>query len=65
MKVKTKSLWGKPALRTSYDTVIIGGGIHGLATAYVLARDHGMTDTAVVERRDIFALQLVGHFAFA
>ena len=51
MKVKTRSLWGKPPLRTGYDTVIIGGGIHGLATAYFLARDHGMTDTAVIERR--------------
>jgi sarcosine oxidase subunit beta len=51
MKVKTRSLWGKPPLRTHYDTVIIGGGIHGLATAYFLARDHGMTDTAVIERR--------------
>jgi sarcosine oxidase subunit beta len=38
------------ALRKSYDAVIIGGGGHGLATAYFLARDHGMRNIAVLER---------------
>ena len=37
-------------LRPSYDVVIIGGGGHGLATAYYLARDHGATSVAVLER---------------
>ena len=40
------------ALRTAqrqYEVVIIGGGIHGLATAYYLARDHGISDVAVLE----------------
>jgi sarcosine oxidase subunit beta len=33
-----------------YDVVIIGGGGHGLACAYYLAKDHGITDVAVIER---------------
>lgn len=37
-------------LRPSYDAVIIGGGGHGLAAAYYLARDHGIRDVAVLER---------------
>ena len=37
-------------LRKSYDVVIIGAGGHGLATAYYLARDHGITNVAVLER---------------
>ena len=37
-------------LKTSYDAVIIGGGGHGLATAYYLAHDFGMTDVAVLEK---------------
>jgi sarcosine oxidase, subunit beta len=37
-------------LRSTYDAVIIGGGGHGLAAAYYLARDHNMTNVAVLER---------------
>lgn len=37
-------------LKSSYDAVIIGGGGHGLAAAYYLARDHGMNNVAVLER---------------
>ncbi len=37
-------------LKSRYDVVIIGGGGHGLATAYYLARDHGITDVAVLEQ---------------
>jgi sarcosine oxidase subunit beta len=37
-------------LKPSYDVVIIGAGGHGLATAYYLARDHGITDVAVLEK---------------
>jgi sarcosine oxidase subunit beta len=49
-----KPLWGKKSrLKSSYDAVIIGGGLHGLATAYFLARDHGITDVAVIEKRCI------------
>lgn len=37
-------------LKKSYDAVIIGGGGHGLASAYYLARDHGITNVAVLEK---------------
>ena len=37
-------------LKSSYDAVIIGAGGHGLAAAYYLARDHGVTDVAVLEK---------------
>jgi len=37
-------------LRHAYDVVIIGAGGHGLASAYYLARDHGITDIAVLEK---------------
>src|SRR5437660_5506816 len=37
-------------LKESYDVVIIGAGSHGLATAYYLAKNHGITDVAVLEK---------------
>src|SRR5687767_6695332 len=37
-------------LRDTYDAVIIGAGGHGLAAAYHLARDYGMTDVAVLDK---------------
>ena len=42
--------WRDPAPRAAYDAIIIGGGGHGLATAFHLARDHGLRDIAVLER---------------
>src|SRR3954463_3975993 len=45
-----KPLWRKPAPRPPYDVVIIGGGGHGLATAYYLAKEHGIADVAVLEK---------------
>jgi len=38
------------SLKSSYDVVIIGGGGHGLAAAYYLAKDHGITNVAVLEK---------------
>ncbi|ROQ92155.1 FAD-dependent oxidoreductase [Desulfosoma caldarium] len=48
-----RRFWGDNPFKSSYEAVIIGGGVHGLATAYYLARDHGLTDVAVIERRYI------------
>ena len=45
--------WRKAAPRERYEVVIIGGGGHGLATAYYLAREHGVRDVAVLEKGPI------------
>ena len=42
--------WRDPEPKPQYDTIIIGGGGHGLATAYYLAKEHGITDVAVLEK---------------
>ena len=42
--------WRSPKPKSSYDAIIIGGGGHGLATAYYLAKNHGMTNVAVIEK---------------
>ena len=42
--------WRDPVPKSEYDVVIIGGGGHGLATAFYLAKNHGMTNIAVLER---------------
>src|SRR5712671_713318 len=46
-------LWRKAALRAHYRVIIIGGGGHGLATAYYLAKEHGISDVAVLEKGPI------------
>jgi sarcosine oxidase subunit beta len=48
-------MWRDHPLKDRYDVVIIGGGVHGLAAAYYLARDHGVTDVAVLEKRYVGA----------
>lgn len=42
--------WRDPAPKKHYDVIIIGGGGHGLATAYFLARDYGIRNVAVLEK---------------
>ncbi|TLY98995.1 MAG: sarcosine oxidase subunit beta family protein [Gammaproteobacteria bacterium] len=43
-------VWRSPEPKPSYDIVLVGGGGHGLATAYYLAKNHGITNVAVLER---------------
>ncbi|MFM2479782.1 sarcosine oxidase subunit beta family protein [Celerinatantimonas sp. YJH-8] len=42
--------WRSPQPKKKYDVIIIGGGGHGLATAYYLAKEHGITNVAVLEK---------------
>ena len=42
--------WRTPEPKAAYDVVIIGAGGHGLATAYYLAKEHGVQNVAVLER---------------
>jgi sarcosine oxidase subunit beta len=42
--------WESPEPRAAYDVIIVGAGGHGLATAYYLAKEHGVTNVAVLEK---------------
>lgn len=46
-------MWTPKEMRDSYDVVIVGGGAHGLACAYYLAKEYGITNVAVMEKRYI------------
>lgn len=43
-------VWRDPQPKPAYDIVIVGGGLHGLATAYYLAKNHGLKNIAVLEK---------------
>ena len=43
-------IWESGELRSSYDVVVVGGGVHGLATAYYLASNQGITNVAVLDK---------------
>jgi sarcosine oxidase, subunit beta len=48
---RVQRMWRpRSALKGRYDAIIVGGGSHGLATAYYLAKNHGITDVAVLEK---------------
>ena len=42
--------WRDPEPKKNYDVIIIGGGLHGLATAYYLAKNHNIKNVAVLEK---------------
>jgi sarcosine oxidase subunit beta len=43
-------LWRHTEPKSSYDVIVVGAGGHGLATAFYLAKNHGITNVAVLER---------------
>ena len=43
-------LWKQVKPKKAYDAIIVGGGGHGLSTAYYLAKNHGLTNIAVLEK---------------
>src|SRR5262249_12103844 len=45
-----RPVWRDAELKPAYDVVIVGGGGHGLATAFYLAKEHGITSVAVLEK---------------
>jgi sarcosine oxidase subunit beta len=45
-----QAAWRNPEPKEEYDVIIVGGGGHGLATAYYLAKEHGITNVAVLEK---------------
>jgi sarcosine oxidase subunit beta len=45
-----REAWRSPEPKKKYDVIIVGGGGHGLATAYYLAKEHGVRNVAVLEK---------------
>ena len=45
-----QKMWESPEPKKGYDVIIVGGGGHGLGTAYYLAKEHGIKNIAVIEK---------------
>ncbi|MDH5344719.1 MAG: FAD-dependent oxidoreductase, partial [Gammaproteobacteria bacterium] len=45
-----REAWRSAEPKRGYDAIVVGGGGHGLATAYYLAKEHGMKNVAVLEK---------------
>ncbi len=50
--------WKDPTPKEEYDVVIIGGGGHGLATAYYLAKEHNITNVAICMTKMVCSVSL-------
>ena len=48
--------WRSPEPKGEYDVIIVGGGGHGLSTAYYLAKEHGITNVAVLQNNNMVTL---------
>jgi sarcosine oxidase, subunit beta len=47
---RKEKMWQRHKLKPRYDVVVIGAGVHGLSIAYYLAKNHGVTDVAVLDK---------------
>jgi sarcosine oxidase subunit beta len=47
---RKERMWRRHELKSAYDVVIVGAGVHGLATAYYLGKIHGIRSVALLER---------------
>jgi sarcosine oxidase subunit beta len=47
---RKEKMWQKHKLKPRYDVVIVGAGVHGLSIAYYLAKNHGITNVAVLDK---------------
>ena len=50
---KWQKMWQSPEPKKTYDVIIVGGGGHGLGTAYYLAKEHGIKNIAVINNNKV------------